>query len=431
MTKSLLKIVEKKYSSPKEIIIKGFRFIQNKFVEKTDSIIKNNIRKTRTSQWMYVNQSLVKYSRNSKLHNQLNTLPEDEISKFLKNKDNEICNTESFFDDSDTKKFVLIPYGGGKQNHKSTQQKILSAFFQTNTKFFKSYSEIFLGGFGSVYNSLPVLIENGIRDLYLSDINPSLINTFKQVQKNPKQVQRHLASIDLGYLKLFNKLHPTSKEEAKEWFKKIHKEFSELEISKKTNPRRAALFLYLIHNVQGGMLNFNIKTKLNSFSFCFSDKKVKQVPLIINKVEIFNKIFNLINIKFSVSKYETVLKKINKDKTALVLFDPPYVNYEEESTSKDFLSCSYNYGINNFNHRGLLNKIKNGKYSFIYYNNHNPHLENFSKVEKFNYLKKNVLYKNGAESTESVEILMFKNRNKQFNFNLVNTSNYMPLKIAS
>lgn len=431
MSKSLLKVVSDECCLEKEVINKNFRIIQNNFVEKTDSIIKNNIRKVRTSQWMYVNQSLVKYSRNSKLHNQLNTLSEDKIFKFLKNKDNEICNTESFFDDSDTKKFVLIPYGGGKQNHKSTQQKILSDFFQTNTNSFKSYYENFLGGFGSVYNSLPVLIENGIKDLYLSDINPSLINTFKQVQKNPKQVQRHLSSIDLEYLKNFGKLHPTSKEEGRFWFKRIYDEFKILEEKKLMNPRRASLFLYLMHNVQGGMLNFNIKTKLNSFTFCFSDKKVKQVPLIINKVEIFNKIFNLINIKFSVSKYETVLKKINKDKTALVLFDPPYVNYEEESTSKDFLSCSYNYGINNFNHRGLLNKIKNGKYSFIYYNNHNPHLENFSKVEKFNYLKKNVLYKNGAEATKSVEILMFKNRNKQFNFNLVNTSNYMPIKIAS
>lgn len=431
MIKSLLKLVEKKFCSPKEVIIKGSRDIQKKFVEKTNLIIKKNINKPCTSQWLYINQSLVKYSKDNLLHNQINSLSESELSIFLKNKDNNICNTESFSDDSDTKRIVLVPYGGSKQNHKSTQQKILNDFLFANPNFFKSYNENFLGGFGSVYNSLPILIENGIKDLYLSDINPSLINTFRQVQKNPKQVQKHLASIDLEYLKLFNKMYPETKDEGKEWFKKIHKEFTKLEISKKMNPRRAALFLYLMHNVQGGMLNFNMKTKLNSFSFCFSVKKLNKVPLMINKVEIFNKIFNLANIKFSISKYETILKKINKDKHTLVLFDPPYVNYEEKSTSKDFLSCSYNYGINNFNHRGLLNKIKNGKYSFIYYNNHNPHLENFSKKQNYNYLKKDVLYKNGITATKSIENLMFKNRNTELNSSSINTINYLPIKIAS
>ncbi|AXH13743.1 hypothetical protein CP985_04135 [Malaciobacter mytili LMG 24559] len=431
MIKSLLKLVEKKLCSPKEVIRKGFKLIQKNFVEKTNPIIIKNINKTRTSQLMYVNQSLVKYSKDNLLHNHLNSLSESELSIFLKNKDNNICNTESFSDDSDTKKIAFVPYGGSKQNHKSTQQMILSDFFNTNPNSFKSYYESFLGGFGSVYNSLPILIENGIKDLYLSDINPSLINTFRQVQRNPKQVQRHLASIDLEYMKLFNKFQPSTKEEGKEWFKRIHKEFTELEISKKMNPRRASLFLYLMHNVQGGMLNFNMKTKLNSFSFCFCEKKLRQVPLMINKVEIFNKIFNLVNIKFSISKYETVLRKVNKDNTALVLFDPPYVNYEEESTSKDFLSCSYNYGINNFNHRGLLNKIKNGKYSFIYYNNHNPHLEDFSKKQNYNYLKKDVLYKNGTTATKSIEILMYKNRNTELKLSSLNTTNYLPIKIAS
>ena len=194
------------------------------------------------------------------------------------------------------------------------------------------------------------------------------------------------------------------------------------------NPKRAALFLYLIHNTQGGMLSFNMDNQTNKFTFCYCQNKLKQIPLIINKVEIYNKIFNLGNIKFSIKKYETVLNKIKNDSSALVLLDPPYVNYEEVSSSKDFTNCSYNYGINDFNHRKLLNKIKDSKYSFIYYNNHNPHLENFAKDENYNYVKKDVIYKNGTVGKKCVEILMFENRVEE-EIRTVNFTNFKQIEI--
>jgi site-specific DNA-adenine methylase len=324
--------------------------------------------------------------------------------------------------------FAFLPYGGGKQKHKGIQQSILTSMLLKNPKQFKLYYEPFVGGFGSVYNSLPLLIKNGIKDIYLSDLNPSLINAYKQVQKNPKQVQRHLASFELNYYRAHNKFYPTTKEEGKELFEKLHKEFTHLETKKRMNPKRAALFLYLIHNTQGGMLSFNMDNQTNKFTFCYCQNKLKQIPLIINKVEIYNKIFNLGNIKFSIKKYETVLNKIKNDSTALVLFDPPYVNYEEISTSKDFTNCSYNYGINDFNHRELLNKIKDSKYSFIYYNNHNPHLENFAKDENYNYVKKDVIYKNGTVGKKCVEILMFKDRVGK-EIRTVNFTNFRQIEI--
>lgn len=429
---STLKTIKEVFNLPSSNMEKGFKKLQNNSVEKIFSLIKRNLDKKHISAWMYRKMCLVKYSKDINIHNEIEKISNYHNDTFLynfsRNKNTEMVNVDSFSDDSDTKRFVLFPYGGGKQNHKSTQQRIISNLLVNNTHHFKTYYEPFLGGFGSVYNSLPLLIKNRVQDIYLSDVNPSIINVYRQVQKNHKQVQRHLSSIDLEYLRRYGKLYPTTKEEGKEWFKEIYKEFNELEVKKRMNPKRAALFLYLLHNVQGGMINFNMKTKINSMSFCFCDKKLKQVPLIINKVEIFNKIFNLGNIKFSITRFETVNKKIKNDSTSLVLFDPPYVKYEEVSTSKDFLSCSYNYGINDFNHRGLINKIKDSKYSFVYYNNHNPHLENYSNRENFNYHKKNVIYTNGKEGTKSVEILMFKDRTK-LSVNSVNSINFNPIEI--
>ena len=416
----------------KEIMLEDFRKVQNKSKEFILNVLKKHIKKTHISSWIYRILSLVRYSKDYSLHEtikNLNNLSDKSyLYNFLRNKSKEIINTSSFSDDTDTKRFAYTPYGGGKQKHKGIQQSILTSMLLKNPKQFKSYYEPFVGGFGSVYNSLPLLIKNGIKDIYLSDLNPSLINSYKQVQKNPKQVQRHLASIELDYYRTHNKFYPTTKEEGKELFEKLHKKFTNLETKKRMNPKRAALFLYLIHNTQGGMLSFNMDNQTNKFTFCYCQNKLKQIPLIINKVEIYNKIFNLGNIKFSIKKYETVLNKIKNDSTALVLFDPPYVNYEEISTSKDFLSCKYNYGINDFNHRELLNKIKDSKYSFIYYNNHNPHLENFAKNEEYNYVKKDVVYKNGTVGKKCVEILMFKDRVEK-NVNSMNIFKFKPIEI--
>ena len=430
---SVLEMIQQfQITEQKEIMLEDFRKVQNKSKEFILNVLKKHIKKTHISSWIYRILSLVRYSKDYSLHEtikNLNNLSDKSyLYNFLRNKSKEIINTDSFSDDTDTKRFAYTPYGGGKQKHKGIQQSILTSMLLKNPKQFKSYYEPFVGGFGSVYNSLPLLIKNGIKDIYLSDLNPSLINSYKQVQKNPKQVQRHLASFELNYYRTHNKFYPTTKEEGKKLFEKLHKEFTHLETKKRMNPKRAALFLYLIHNTQGGMLSFNMDNQTNKFTFCYCQNKLKQIPLIINKVEIYNKIFNLGNIKFSIKKYETVLNKIKNDSTALVLFDPPYVNYEEISTSKDFLSCKYNYGINDFNHRELLNKIKDSKYSFIYYNNHNPHLENFAKDENYNYVKKDVIYKNGTVGKKCAEILMFKDRVGK-EIKTVNFTNFKQIEI--
>lgn len=408
--KSVLKRVRNVYNISTNKMEKGFRLFQKQIDEKGLCILKENLHKKFISQRIYITTSLLKHSRDAKKLNYALELSDEGLYHYLRSRNHSIVNIDSVSDDKDTKRFVLFPYGGGKQNHKSTQQSIIESMLIKNKDTYKSYYEPFLGGGGSFYNSLPLLLENNINNIYLSDINKSLINTFRQVQRNHKQVQRHLAEIDIAHLREFGTLHPQTKEDAKRWFQKIHKRFTEIEIKNRMNPERASLFLYLIHNCQGGMLTFNIKSNINTFSFCYCPRKVTKVPALINKVEIYNKILNITNIKFSVKRYETVDRQIKNDSTALVLFDPPYVKYEETTTSKDFTNCKYNYGINDFNHRRLLNKIKNSKYSFVYYNNHNPHLEKYSKKQKFDYLRKDVVYQNGSVGTKSVEILMFKDK---------------------
>lgn len=319
---------------------------------------------------------------------------------------------------------------GGKSNRKSDQHKIVSKILKNNPSI-DTYYEPFLGGFGSVYNSLPLLIKHGIKNIYVSDINHSLINVFRQVQKKYKQVQKHLSNISLNYYREYGKFYPENRDESKKLFTKLHQEFTDLEKKKKMNPRRSALFLYLIHNSQGGMLSFDMKTKTTKFNFSYDGNKQQKISLLINKVEVFHHILNSTNISFRVRKYETVVQKMKNEKNSLVLFDSPYIEYseEEQTTIKD---CSYNYGLGSFNHKKLLNKIKNSDFHFVYYNNHNPLIENFSKKYTFEYMRKNVTYQNGTTPSKSVEIIMYSSdtEKQKVNYVVQNNDNFYYQKIS-
>lgn len=425
--KSLLKLVQTKLGSVENFLEKDFQKIQQNSQQKTLPLILNCIKKVRVSSQMFVNYCLLSRNRNKEIHSQIMSSTEQECTEFLKNSNHTMFNLSTFKDDLDYNRVVLFPYGGGKSNRKSDQHKIVSNILRNNPSI-DTYYEPFLGGFGSVYNSLPLLIKHGIKNIHLSDINPSLINVFRQVQKKHKQVQKHLSNISLNYYREYGKLYPENREESKELFTKLHDEFTNLEKQKKMNPRRSALFLYLIHNCQGGMLSFDMKTKTTKFSFSFDRNKRQKISLLINKVEIFHHILNSTNITFRVRKYETVIQKMKNEKNSLILFDSPYIEYseEEKTTIKD---CSYNYGLGSFNHKQLLNKIKNSDFHFVYYNNHHPLIENFSKKYTFEYMRKDVTYQNGSSPSKSVEIIMYSTI-KESSYQPINNTNFFSFKIS-
>ena len=147
---SVLKnITQSQITEKKEIMLENFRRVQNESKEIILDVLKKNIKKSHISAWIYRMSSLVKYSKDNLLHKKIKELNKlsDKVYlyDFLRNKYKEIINTSSFSDDTDTKRFAFIPYGGGKQKHKTIQQNILSSKLLKNPKQFKSYYEPFLG----------------------------------------------------------------------------------------------------------------------------------------------------------------------------------------------------------------------------------------------------------------------------------------------
>jgi DNA adenine methylase len=407
--KSVLKLVEKEFNTkPENFMEKGFIKEQKRISDRGYKLIVKKINNPRTSAYMFRTLSLLSYSRDKDTFDFIDSLTDKEFIDYLKNKDNKIINTSSFSDDEVFKRFVLFVYAGAKQNHKVSQQEILSELLKDTN--ITSYYEPFGGAMGSVYNSIPVLLENGIKDIFISDINPSNINTYKQVQRNHKSVQRELSTIVLEFEKLNGKPYATNKEEFKEFFLKKVEELNKLEKLKRMNAKRAALFLYLMNVCQGGMCNYDMETKTTQFSCSWDGNKHKKIPLIINKVEIYHHIFKLANFDFKVKRYETVLKKIKNDSSVFVLLDPEYVEYVEED--EEVKTCRHTYTTEGkgFNHKQVLTLLNKGNNPFIYYNNHHRFIEEISKEQNYSYIKKDVEYTNGNKPKKSVEILMYSNR---------------------
>jgi len=114
----------------------------------------------------------------------------------------------------------------------------------------------------------------------------------------------------------------------------------------------------------------------------------------MNKVQIFNQILNITNMTFKTRKYQNVLKGINNRNT-LVLLDPPY------------MESKHMYGNDSFNHKELLDYVKKSKYHFVFFNNHNEVLENFSSENNFKYFTKQGTYTNSQKQIVSNECVMY------------------------
>lgn len=204
-TISLLQTLKTANNVSVNIIKQDFKKISKQAIERTSKIISKN---------MYVNQTLINYSKDKDLFDSLEEMNNLELKTFLKRRDLDIVNDDSFSDNSDTKKLVLFPYTGGKQGvNKTEMQSLVRKAFKKNkyTKFIDSFA----GGLGATYNVLPILLENNVEEVVINDINKSIINVYRQIQRKPKQVQHQLASIATDYYIKYGKFTPQTRKQAR------------------------------------------------------------------------------------------------------------------------------------------------------------------------------------------------------------------------
>jgi DNA adenine methylase len=201
---------------------------------------------------------------------------------------------------------TFIKWVGGKVNLLSTLDELLP-----NMRNMDGYIEPFLGG-GSVFfhikENYGEPLEN--KPIYLSDVNPNLINTYRSVRDNIKDL-----------IPLLQKHEDNHNEEYYYKIRDIYPPGNEL-----SNIEKAACFIYLNKACFNGLWRVNSEGK-NNVAIGYKHK----VP-IYDKNELLKCSSLLKGANLNVMSYENIVK-IKNVKNYFVYLDPPYLQIDNKSNN--------------------------------------------------------------------------------------------------
>ena len=170
------------------------------------------------------------------------------------------------------------------------------------------YAEPFVGGGAVLFD---ILNKFDLEDIYISDINAELVNTYIIVQK-------HIDDL-LGLLYIYqNEYIPLEMTERKKYYLSKRERFNELKINgnRVENIEKAALMIFLNKTCFNGLYRVNKKGLFNVPMGAYKN------PLICDETNLLKASEKLKNVKIVCGDYMESEKFI--DKHTFVYFDPPY-----------------------------------------------------------------------------------------------------------
>ena len=169
------------------------------------------------------------------------------------------------------------------------------------------YAEIFLGGGAVLFD---ILSKYKLDEVYISDKNLELINTYKSIRDNVDILIKSLKEMEEQYI-------PLNNEDRKIYYYEKREEYNSLKInSEMNNIEKAILFIFLNKTCFNGLYRVNKKGKFNVPMGAY--KK----PKICDEENLKNVSLTLRNVKIVYADYRESEKFID-DKT-LGYIDPPY-----------------------------------------------------------------------------------------------------------
>jgi len=169
------------------------------------------------------------------------------------------------------------------------------------------YAEIFLGGGAVLFD---ILSKYKLDEVYISDKNLELINTYKSIRDNVDILIKSLKEMEEQYI-------PLNNEDRKIYYYEKREEYNSLKInSEMNNIEKAILFIFLNKTCFNGLYRVNKKGKFNVPMGAY--KK----PKICDEENLKNVSLTLRNVKIVYADYKESEKFID-DKT-FVYIDPPY-----------------------------------------------------------------------------------------------------------
>lgn len=205
----------------------------------------------------------------------------------------------------------FLKWAGGKSG-------LIDCLMQFIPKDFNSYYEPFLGG-GSLFFYLKNQNILNSKKIYINDKNFELINAYKQVKINPKNILNELEILRRNHNKdYFYKIRNLDRNP--NYFYSLSKIF------------RAARFIYLNKTCFNGLCRYNSKGCFNTPIGSYKN------PKIYNEETIFGVNIALKNVKITNNDFEPIALQSKKDD--FIYFDPPY--YPLNKTSS-FVSYTDNF----------------------------------------------------------------------------------------
>ena len=198
----------------------------------------------------------------------------------------------------------FIKWVGGKGQLLSEINKLYPVELGKNIN---KYAEIFLGGGAVLFD---ILSKYKLDEVYISDKNLELINTYKSIRDNVDILIKSLKEMEEQYI-------PLNNEDRKIYYYEKREEYNSLKINSEVNNiKKAILFIFLNKTCFNGLYRVNKKGKFNVPMGAY--KK----PKICDEENLKNVSLTLRNVKIVYADYRKSEKFID-DKT-FVYIDPPY-----------------------------------------------------------------------------------------------------------
>lgn len=174
-------------------------------------------------------------------------------------------------------------------------------------KSINKYAEIFIGGGAVLFD---ILSKYRLDEVYISDKNLELINTYKSIRDNVDILIKSLKKMEKEYI-------PMNNEDRKVYYYKRRTEYNNLKINiEENNIRKAALFIFLNKTCFNGLYRINKKGEYNVPMGAYKN------PKICDEENLKNVSLSLKNVKIIYADYRES-KDFIDDKT-FVYIDPPY-----------------------------------------------------------------------------------------------------------
>ena len=187
------------------------------------------------------------------------------------------------------------------------------------------YAEIFIGGGAVLFD---ILSKYKLDEVYISDKNLELINTYKSIRDNVDILIKFLKKMEEDYI-------PLDDESRKVYYYEKRQEYNNLKIDiEENNIEKASLFIFLNKTCFNGLYRVNKKGEFNVPMGAYKN------PKICDKENLKNVAMALKNVKIIYADYRESESFI--DEKTFVYIDPPY---RPLNTSSSFTS----YTENDFN----------------------------------------------------------------------------------